>query len=546
MTKKAPSKGAVAAPTQEDAGQAVVRGASVLIILQVLSRAFTFIANQLLLRYLTAQLLGISTQLEVYYLSVLFFARESLRVAIQRQGSRNSRSTGKKTDGDAGSSSVAAESQAVVNLGYLSIFLGLFVALGLGWMYLAYIDDTTIHTPYLIVSLRIYAIAAMLELCSEPVFVLMQARLQFATRATAESAATFLRCAATVGMAITQSTSEVGVLPFAIGQLVYGAALLVIYLGRGYQLASRDGFSLLPARLPLAKADYVWCYFDRQTISLASSMMAQSVVKHILTQGDTFLVSILSTSRDQGVYALVNNYGGLLARLVFQPIEESSRSYFSRLLSESTPPSADKDKRKSTQDATNRASQDLYKVLKLYIILSAIIVSIGPVAAPSLLTLVAGKRWSLEGAGTVLAVYCYYVPFLAVNGVAEAFVASVATEKQVHRQSLWMAAFSLVFGVSSFFFMTMLELGASGLIYANIVNMFCRIIWSLSFISSYFSSHDVSFELLALFPHPLTVAICAAAPYMVRRIAVALRPGGTVIVHLIKLAIAYLPFLVVL
>ncbi|KAL1845230.1 hypothetical protein VTK73DRAFT_835 [Phialemonium thermophilum] len=65
-------------------GQAV-RGASLLILLQVASRAVTFVANQLLLRFLTARTLGVSAQLEAYYLTVLFFARESLRVAIQRQ-----------------------------------------------------------------------------------------------------------------------------------------------------------------------------------------------------------------------------------------------------------------------------------------------------------------------------------------------------------------------------------------------------------------------------------------------------------------------------
>ena len=67
-------------------------------------------------------------------------------------------------------------------------------------------------------------------------------------------------------------------------------------------------------------------------------MMAQSVVKHVLTQGDTFLVSLLSTPEVQGTYALANNYGGLLARLLFQPVEESSRTYFSRVLSRAESP----------------------------------------------------------------------------------------------------------------------------------------------------------------------------------------------------------------
>ncbi len=55
---------AAPADTDNDAsgssgGQRAVRGASILILLQVVSRAVTFVANQILLRYLTAQLLGV-------------------------------------------------------------------------------------------------------------------------------------------------------------------------------------------------------------------------------------------------------------------------------------------------------------------------------------------------------------------------------------------------------------------------------------------------------------------------------------------------------
>ncbi|KAG5921549.1 hypothetical protein E4U42_005806, partial [Claviceps africana] len=102
----------VRTPTQRPS---VVRGASLLILLQVASRLVTFVANQLLLRYLTAPLLGLATQLEVYYLSVLFFSRESLRVAVQRHGQR-------------------AGGQAVVNLGFLAVGLGVVASPALGWL----------------------------------------------------------------------------------------------------------------------------------------------------------------------------------------------------------------------------------------------------------------------------------------------------------------------------------------------------------------------------------------------------------------------------
>ncbi|TQN68292.1 Oligosaccharide translocation protein RFT1 [Colletotrichum shisoi] len=522
------------APAPPDASKTVVRGASLLIVLQIGSRAVTFIANQLLLRFLTAQLLGVSTQLEVYYLSVLFFARESLRVAVQRQETRPAST--RKADDDP-NARVGRESQAVVNLGYLAVMLGCFVTVGLGWLYLSSADESTVKTPNFLLALRLYAFAAVLELLSEPCFVLMQTRLQFGTRASAESIATFLRCVITFGTAFWASNAgiEFGVLPFAVGQLSYGASLLLVYLWAGTRLARVDGFSVLPKALGSGGQDYVASYFYRPTVSLASSMMAQSLVKHVLTQGDTFLVSILSTPKSQGVYALASNYGGLLARLVLQPIEESSRSYFSRLLS-----SQDTKTRPSKETAL-KASQHLHTLLKFYLLLSSIIVSIGPVAAPPLLSLVAGQRWASEGAGEVLAVYCYYIPLLAINGVAEAFVASVASEAQVHRQSAWMGAFSVAFGSAAFFFMRIMDLGASGLVYANCINMLCRIVWSLAFVKSYFARLETPFEIFALQPNAVTSIICLSAPHLIRRVTGVAARASTSFKDLVAIGLAAVP-----
>ncbi|POR34811.1 Oligosaccharide translocation protein RFT1 [Tolypocladium paradoxum] len=494
----APRSGATT-PTQ--AAPSMLKGASLLILLQLLSRLVSFVANQLLLRLLTAPLLGLATQLEVYYLSVLFFARESLRVAIQRQGTAAAAQAQRRHG--PGDQAVAArrEGQAVVNLGYLAIVLGVFVSVALGWTYLAYANQSTLETPYLVQSLHLYGVAAMVELLSEPCFVLMQTRLQFGTRATAESAATFLRCIVAFGSAVWASRRQVdiGVLPFALGQLSYGISLLLIYLLSGHGLASSLGFSLLPRAVSSSgDANFLWSYFYRPTMSLAGSMMAQSVVKHLLTQGDTFLISLLATPGVQGVYALANNYGGLLARLLFQPVEESSRSYFSRLLSAPLP-SGDKPSA-TPSPAVEEAKRSLSTLLRLYIILSAVVVGIGPFAAPSLLSIVAGKRWTGFGAGEVLGVYCFYVPFLALNGLTESFVASVASEAEVHRQSIWMGVFSVAFATSAFVFMRVFPLGAQGLVLANIINMLCRIVWSVVFIESFFRRHRVEFTVGSLLP----------------------------------------------
>ncbi|KAJ9156676.1 Oligosaccharide translocation protein RFT1 [Pleurostoma richardsiae] len=558
-------------------GGGVLRGASLLILLQVVSRALTFIANQILLRFLTAQLLGISTQLEVYYLSVLFFARESLRVAIQRQGSPSTPSASSTDDiskdveterkQERGQDDIATEAQAAVNLAYVSVALGILVAGALGWMYLSSVTTETVSSaPYVVQSLYIYALAAFLELLSEPAFVIMQLRLQFGARASAESVATIARCTATLGSAVWASRNglDLGVLPFALGQLGYGLSLLVVYTWFGLSLASREGFSMVPSRLQVALAktassksnaqtdDYAFSYFHRPTLQLASSMMAQSLVKHVLTQGDTFLVSVLSTPTAQGVYALANNYGGLVARLVLQPIEESSRSYFSRLLSNTTASSSLKEKQPAANTGTKsiqKAASDLRTLLKLYILLSLPITALGPTAAPLALSLIAGPRWAGSGAGTALAAYVWYIPLLALNGVAEAFVASVATESEVHRQSVWMGGFSLTFAIAGVVFLRLMDLGAVGLVLANGINMLCRIAWCEMFIAGYFGRLGVSWDVKDLLPSPLAVLAAAVTSQAARSVvgdAGAILGAKQLLFELIKVAGIAVPFMAAL
>lgn len=594
----------------EDGEAKAVRGASLLILLQVLSRAVTFIANQILLRFLTAELLGVSTQLEVYYLSILFFARESLRVAIQRQGATpaaadRQAATDKEGDDDdnkdgSGNSDTNARAraraqadstQAVVNLGYLAIPLGLLTAGVLGRLYLASVPDAVLRgTPHLARAVRLVAAASALELLAEPAFVVLASRLRFGARAAAEAVATLLRCAVTLAAAVwaARRGAALGALPFALGQAAYGAGLLGVYAWSGGALAREEGFSLLPRRLNGGAggggrgagagaqgeqgAQYLLGYFYRPTLNLGASMMVQSFVKHILTQGDTLLVAALSTPTAQGVYALANNYGGLVARLLFQPVEESSRSYFSRLLADAsesgpardgeedgektgddvadTPPRPPLPASGPSKPALHQASTNLTAILQAYTLVSLPLLALGPTAAPLLLSLIAGPQWAASGAGAALAAYVYYIPLLAVNGLAEAFVASVATEGQVHAQSVWMAAFSVAFAGAGYLFMRVLDLGAIGLVAANSVNMACRIVWALVFVRAYFRARGVPWSVGGILPRPWSVAAAAVAARGVQSVtdtagAAVLGVKG-VLGELFKIAGVAVPFLAVL
>ncbi|KAA8571742.1 hypothetical protein MFRU_016g01890 [Monilinia fructicola] len=483
-------------------------GASLLIALQAGSRALTFIVNQILLRYLSPELLAVSTQLEVYSITVLFFSRESLRVAIQRQTDISDDYSKAKQDENRptqarylDSRTTAGKSQAIVNLSYISIALGLGSTLLFGWIYVNTGQIGVVKTPYFRQSLKLYGLAAIVELLAEPCFVVVQQKSAFTIRAAAESIATVSRCIVTCAMAVwaARHQAELGILPFAIGQGVYAISILFVYLLGVWNIASQGGFSLMIKPISSKKEQFTYSYFSQPLLSLGASMMIQSMVKHVLTQGDTFLIASMATQTAQGIYALASNYGGLIARLVLQPIEEMSRNYFGKLLSvvDGEP----------TKEATEKASTDLHRLLRTYFILSVAVVAVGPTVAPLLLNFIAGPRWQSSGAGNVLAVYCYYIPLLALNGVCEAFVAVVATEAEVYRQSLWMTVFSAGFGGAAYLFLGVLDLGAEGLVLANMANMLLRIIWCGHFILAYCRRHGAGFKVLDLLPRPSTMSL---------------------------------------
>ncbi|THY46490.1 oligosaccharide translocation protein RFT1 [Aureobasidium pullulans] len=473
-----------------NAVSASAKGASFLILLQIGSRALTFALNQILLRFLSPELLGVNVQLELYCISVLYFARESLRVALQR-----------RADG----------TQAVINMSYLAILAGLPLSYALAELYL---QTEVPKVPFLVQSLRVYGVAAMVELLAEPSFVAAQQKMLYKVRAGAEAAATIMKTFATVGLVVWASRQgrDLGVLPFAVGQSAYAASLLVVYSARLVLVAKSEGFSLLPRAIQ-SKTEKFWLsLFSQPLLNLSLSLTVQSSIKYVLTQGDSLLIASLASLQDQGAYALSSNYGGLIARMLFQPIEEASRNLFAKLCASSPSKSEKIKEQQASGDGIAQANTTLTLILKFYSLISLVAFAAGPSAAPVLLSLVAGSRWSDTGAGEVLGCYCYYIPLLALNGVSEAFVAAVADNTQLYTQSIWMGGFFAAFAGSAYLFLRVLEMGAKGLVWANCVNMGCRILFNLSFVKNFFAKRGQAFDVTKILPSAVSIAVAAVVP----------------------------------
>jgi oligosaccharide translocation protein RFT1 len=211
------------------------------------------------------------------------------------------------------------------------------------------------------------------------------------------------------------------------------------------------------------------------------------------------VLAALASLEDQGLYALASNYGGLVARMVFQPLEESSRNVLGKL-------TASDNGAASHPERVATAKAYLSDILHAYGIFSILACVGGPAAIPLAIKIFMGRHWTSPEMLELLLAYCYYIPFLAFNGITEAFVSSTATNTELRQQTGWMTAFSVAFAAAVYLFLGVCKLGAVGLVWANMVNMALRIMWSHWFIKRYFRSHSVELHLVEALPSLWTLA----------------------------------------
>lgn len=228
-----------------------VQGASYLVLLQFVSRMLTFTLNQVLLRFTSAETLGIaSVQLELLLNTILFLSREGVRCAAIRVSDDSTEGEEGTTPSDNKGTekmrltpgSEAYRLQKLVNMVYAPIPVGaLMTCLAVGYYLLQVTDASEGLFPGYRLSIYLYGISALVELLAEPMFMVAQYKLWFKTRVSVEGTAVIVRCVLTCALtvygsrtAVTGSSSEgsntntntMGVLAFAIAQFVYGLLTL--------------------------------------------------------------------------------------------------------------------------------------------------------------------------------------------------------------------------------------------------------------------------------------------------------------------------------
>ncbi|TBU29309.1 Rft-1-domain-containing protein [Dichomitus squalens] len=494
---------------------------SSLVLLQLFSRVVTFVLNQALVRLVSPQVFGTtSIQFELLLSTILFLSREGVRNALLRASSQN------PSDRD-------TTSPLVTNISLLPIALGIPTAIGSALVYLGSSSSTTSSQPRFQISVLLYVLAAFFELLSEPLYIRTQNELRFHVRVRAEGTAVMLKTIVTF-LVLVAAPEDYALVAFALGQTAYGLTMLISFL-----IACRDNLDLAPKQVAITVKDQYVClssspafsvtenlvstekrYFDPALFNLSVAMTGQSLVKHFLTEGDKFLVSRLSPLADQGGYAVAANYGSLVARIVFQPIEETARVFFSKTLASPVPPSPDP---KSNHSAKHKeylqtASAVLTTLLLVFTHLLLLLITFAPPYLPLALSLALPRKYLSTSAPRILAVYVYYIPAMAYNGVLEAFLASAASPSDLRAQARWLLVFSALFVAAAVGLARSAGLGDAGLVWANVGNLALRAAYAWAFARRFFVERGAgdALGLRRVVPPAPVLAAFAAAGLAVR------------------------------
>ncbi|XP_068414819.1 man(5)GlcNAc(2)-PP-dolichol translocation protein RFT1 [Eschrichtius robustus] len=451
---------------REVLGQAA-RLASSGLLLQVLFRLITFVLNAFILRFLSKEIVGIvNVRLTLLYSTTIFLAREAFRRACL-------------------SGSTQRDWSQTLNLLWLTVPLGVFwsVFLGWAWLQLLAVPDPDV-IPHYGTGVVLFGFSAVVELLGEPFWVLAQVHMFVKLKVIAESLSVILKSVLTAFLVLC--LPHWGLYIFSLAQLFYTAVLVLCYVIYFTKLLGSPE-SAKQQVLPVSRMTDMLpnitrsgAFVNWEEAKLTWSFFKQSFLKQILTEGERYVMTFLNVLNfgDQGVYDVVNNLGSLVARLIFQPIEESFYIFFAKVLER------EKDATLQKEEDVAVAAAVLESLLKLAL-LTGLTISVFGFAYSQLALDIYGGAMLSSGSGPVLLrAYCLYVLLLAINGVTECFTFAAMSKEEVDRYNFRMLALS-----SSFLLLAYLLThwcGSVGFILANCFNMGIRITHSLCFVHHYY------------------------------------------------------------
>ena len=378
--------------------------------------------------------------LDLLLSTTLFLAREGFRLGLGRgegNGGVDNTRNGDDSKDAAADTARSAETkeweanreQRFANTAYLSILSGFVasaVALGMHLHHChtnAYGKETTadgsegvgaMEMDYLYGGI-LYTMAALLEMLSEPYQIFCLRNLDVESRAAAEGAGNLGRAVVNVlllgGLVDRILGSSLAlrypVSCFGAGHIVHAILLGGVFRWRKRGHIRRPRFVTGPCSSSAADTQtdsVVFRNFDLASLRLIGIFSAQSLFKHLLTEGDRIVLTLLGSSYDRGVYGMASSIGGIASRMLLQPVEENARLLFGRLGSEVE--SAEPVHRSNKLETLERTYTTLIKMVPYF---GFVFASLGSNYTSILLRILAGNAWgSNEDATAALSAFCIY------------------------------------------------------------------------------------------------------------------------------------------
>lgn len=510
--------------TPPPAAKAARRSSSpalLLLGLQILTRLFTFVLNQALIRFSNPALYGAAhIHLELLLSLVLFLSREGIRAASLRQDDRDAKGAMRS------------------NLPLLPIPLGL--VLGACAVPLFLRSSPALATqPYFSTVVHLYLASSLLELLSEPLYLHALSPAggrDIALRVRAEGSAAIAKGVITLAAVIGVGQQK-GLLAFGLGQASYGATILATFVSAYIaRIGARPTLALYAPAWPTksatkdasAKAETP---VRSQTTRLAVALFFQSILKHLLTEADKLAVSQLASLEDQGGYALGTNYASLPLRLLFQPLEESSRFQFSKSLGSVQAPKAADDKdvdtsreKQNSSPAMKQSLRLLASLLHLHTFLALLLLAFLPPLSAPFIHILSGAQWATTSAPRTLAAFAFFLPAAGWSGILEGFLQSTASERQLKTYNKVIIASSLTFGGAVWALTRKHTLTAAisteeALVCASTLAMGVRALWGWRYSKAFFETSPQGLALRRLLPSTATTLAIVGAGIALRAIA---------------------------
>ena len=427
-------------------------------------RLLSFVLNQLIIRFANPVIIGVAAiQLELLLSSLLFLSREAIRLALLRANISDK-----------------LKFRQFINLSWIPALLLLVI-----WICFMFFKQTWSAnvSPQVV---QWYILGALFEVCGEPLFNFYNHQILLRPRVLAESLAITIRSLTTCILVIY---FQMGIQGFGIAQVCFGIVYFTVLLNcnaphqecHNYTIDLHD-FNPCFLTLPKDskhKPSYYQIFQHQFGFENLQNLYATGpffIFKHILTEGDKIILSSIHSNYDQGIYAILNNYVSLIARLVFYPIEESSRIAFSQM-------TLHLKNEKSNSDSTailKQQSQLLYRLTLSISIFGVLFPIFGMNYARLAINMFLGNQWRREETVRTLVAFCPYVLILGLNGITEAYVHTVIPSFYFGDVNLNLFNSSIVFSIVAFPLVA--SFGTAGVVMANSISMAVRILLNFQLI----------------------------------------------------------------